>query len=220
MVYPEDIRTVGASMTTTVAEANVGMEISYRDNMPLINRAGGVPVPPGVVVDNDDNPLYAVGKTLHGQISMIALLHPTMLWEGGSFMGEIAAHHVLSVSKNDAARDPNSTDTAAALRFVFSPGYYQVFGGVDINVPIGLGYGLYGRSPLSHPGFSVERGGDFSIGVAGDYLKVWKFGLTYTRFFGDSDNALTPPNSANPYYSYKQNLKDRDFISLTFQRTF
>lgn len=220
LVFPENIRTLGASATTTVHDINVGAEVSYRWNMPLINRAGGFPVPPGAVVDNDDDVLYAVGRTLHAQVSWIGLLHPTMLWEGGSFLGEVAFNRLMSVSKNPGAVDPNATDNAAAIRFVFAPAYYQVLNGLDVSVPIGVGYGLFGRSAMFNPGFGVDNGGDFSIGISGEYYKVWKFGLNYTHFFGEADNALTPPNSAAPFYSYKQNLADRDFISLTFQRTF
>lgn len=210
LVYPEGIRAFGASMSTTVADVNVGAEVSVRSNMPLVPQAGGV-TSLGAI---------PVGKTFHAQASWIALLHASPLWQGGSFMGEVAYHRITSVTANEASLDPNGTRSASALRFIFKPEYYQVLDGVDIGIPIGLGWGLYGRSLISNPGFSVEHGGDLSLGISGDYQKVWKFGLSYTTFLGKSDNVLTPPNSAAAAYSYKQNMKDRDFISLTFQHTF
>jgi hypothetical protein len=210
MLYHEGIRAAGLSASTTVGDVNVGVEVSARTNMPLVSVAGSTQSVDG----------YPVGKTVHAQLSWIALLHASPMWQGGTFMGELAYHRVMSVTRNEAALDPNGTRSASALRFVFTPQYYQVFDGIDIGVPIGLGYGLSGRSLVQHPGFSAERGGDFSVGISGDYQKVWKFSLSYTTFFGKADNALTPPNSPTPAYSYKQNLKDRDYVSLSFQHTF
>lgn len=217
-VYPEDIKAFGGSFTTTVGEMNLGVEASMRTNMPLVTRAGGVAVGPGA--DNNDNPAYPVGKTFHAQASLIALLHPTSFWEGGTFMGEIAYNRRLSVTKNAAALDPNTTRDAMAIRFIFSPAYFQVIDGLDLNVPIGLGYGLSGRSSVINPGFSVHKGGDLSVGISADYKKIWKFGVNYTHFFGSADNFLTPANSPAPMESYKQNYKDRDFISFLLQTTF
>lgn len=210
MLYHEGIRSVGLSASTTVGDVNVGAELSARSNMPLVPVAGSTMTPGG----------YPVGNTVHAQASWIALLHASPLWQGGTFMGEVAYHRITSVARNEAMLDPNGTRSAAALRLIFTPQYYQVFDGIDIGVPIGLGYGISGRSLVLHPGFPAKGNGDFSIGISGDYRKVWKFSLSYTTFFGKADNALTPPNSPTPAYSYKQNLKDRDYLSLSFQRTF
>lgn len=218
LVYPEGINAFGGSFTTTVGEMNLGVEASVRTNMPLVTRGGGLAVGPGA--DNSNNPAYPVGKTLHAQASLIALLHPTRLWEGGTFMGEIAYNRRLSVTKNAAALDPNSTRDAIAVRFIFSPAYFQVADGLDLNVPIGLGYGISGRSSVMNPGFSVHHGGDLSIGINADYKRTWRFSVNYTRFFGSADNFLTPANSPAPTESYKQNYNDRDFISFSLQTTF
>ncbi|MCD6675209.1 MAG: DUF1302 domain-containing protein [Burkholderiaceae bacterium] len=210
LFYPEDIKSIGASLSTNIQRTNVGVEVSFRTNMPLVPQAGSVQSSTG----------YPVGKTFHAQASWIALLHASPLWEGGTFLGEVAYHRIISVNSNEAALDRNGTRSASALRFVFTPQYYQVLNGVDIGIPIGLGYGLHGRSLVLNPGFSVEHGGDLSIGINGDYQKVWRFSLIYTTFLGKARGVLTPPNSPAPTYSYQQNLKDRDFISLSIQRTF
>ncbi|MNF10373.1 hypothetical protein D3C80_2112910 [compost metagenome] len=73
---------------------------------------------------------------------------------------------------------------------------------------------------MINPGFSVEHGGDVSIGINANYLRVWKMGLNYTHFFGGDDGLLTPANAAVQSYSYKQSLHDRDFIAFTVQHTF
>lgn len=220
LVFPEDIKIFGTSFSTTVGDTNVAGEFSLRRNMPLVPKGGAVVVPGGFTADNRSNPLYPVGNTAHAQLSWTVLLSPGALWQGGSFIGEVAWHRLLSVTKNANALEPNATRDATAVRMIFQPAYFQVLNGVDINVPIGIGYGLFGRSPVLNPGFSVNHGGDFSIGINADYLKIWKLGLSYTHFFGPRGGLLTPPNAAIQSYSYGQTFKDRDFVSLTIQRTF
>lgn len=216
LAFPENIKTYGASFSTTVGDANVAGEISFRRDMPLVAQGGSVVVPFGVTADNRDNPLYPIGNTAHMQISWIALLKPAALWQGGSFVGEVAWHRRLSVTKNATALEPNATRDATAIRMVFEPAYYQVLNGLDVTVPIGIGYGLFGKSSVLNPGFSTYHGGDLSVGLKGDYLKVWKFGLIYTHFLGGEAATVTPQNA----FSYGQSLKDRNFISLNVQHTF
>jgi hypothetical protein len=219
LVFPEDIKVYGASLTTSVGPANVGAEISYRHNMPLVAQGGAVAIPSGVAADNRNNPRYPVGNTAHAQISFVSLLVPTALWQGGTFLGEIAWNRRLEISKNASALDTNATRDASAARITFEPAYFQVLNGLDISVPVGVGYGLSGKSSVFNPGFSVYHSGDVSIGLKGDYLRVWKVALNYTHFIG-SDTPTTVVNAGVRGYSYGQALGDRDFISLSLQRTF
>ncbi|WP_218196315.1 MULTISPECIES: DUF1302 family protein [unclassified Pseudomonas] len=107
---------------------------------------------PRVAANNDDKALYPVGKTAHAQVSWVALLSPGSFWDGGSFIGEIAWNRLLSVSKNREALEPSASRDASALRMVFEPSYYQVFSGLDVSLPVGLGYGISGRSSVINPG--------------------------------------------------------------------
>ena len=104
---------------------------------------------------------------------------------------------------------------------IFTPAYFQVLPGLDLEVPIGLGYNFDGRSgAVANFNGGSSHGGDFSIGVNGTYQNVWKFGVSYLRFLGDEFSFVTPQNSATPMLSFKQTLKDRDFISFNIHRTF
>jgi len=219
LVYPEKIKALGVSFSTTVGDTNVAGEFSVRDNMPLVPHAGSVTVLPGEQINNNNHPLYPVGRTAHGQVSWIALLDAGPLWEGGNFLGEVAWNRRLSITKNADALDPNATRDAGAVRMIFEPAYYQVLDGVDLTVPIGVGYGLFGKSSVINPGFSVNHGGDFSVGLKADYLKTWKLSLMYTTFFGTEETGVVPANSADQSYSYDQSLKDRDFIAFSVQRS-
>lgn len=211
LVFPEDIRAYGLSASTSIGDANVAAEISVRDNAPLVSQT--MPDFTGTA-DNDDNPLYAVGRTAHAQVSMIQLLNRGSLWHGATILGEIAWNRTLSVRKNRAALEPNTTRDSTALRVVFEPQYFQVLDGLDISVPIGLGYTISGRSSAVG-GFGPDHGGDFNIGVRGDYLKVWQFSASYTHFLGEG-----APIAVGGFKTLKQFSKDRNFLAFSVSRTF
>ncbi len=217
-VYAEGIRTAGMSATTSIGQLNLAAEASIRHNAPL---NGDPQISILQTADNRHNILYPVGKTAHANLSGIYVLQPSALWGGGSVIAELAWNRVLSVTKNPAAIDPNTTRDAWAMRMIFTPAYFQVLPGLDLEVPIGLGYNFEGRSRAiaSFNGGSSD-GGDFSLGVNGTYQNVWKFGVSYVRFFGDEFSLVTPQNSPAPMLSFKQTLKDRDFVSFNIQRTF
>lgn len=211
-VYPEDIRAFGASFSHTIGIVNLAGEASFRDNMPLASSGQFNATGTG---DNDENPLYAVGRTAHAQVSWLASLPPNMLAEESSFVGEIAWNRVLSVTKNRAAFNPNADRDAVSIRMVFEPSYRQVLSGLDISVPIGVGFGI-GNSGAVGTAVNGQHVGDISIGVNGTYENAWRLGLSYTHYFGPEGAYLDSNN--NP--SFKQALKDRDFIALTASRTF
>lgn len=222
LVYAEKIKTFGASFSTVVADANVAGEVSYRWNAPLVS---GPQIDPGLVSNGTDKALYAVGKTAHAQISAIYLLGGSNLWDGAELLGELAWNRTLSVDKNPLAMDTNVTRDATAIRMIFAPQYFQVLPGLDVSVPIGLGYNLDGRSSaVGNFNGGTEHGGDFSIGLKGDYNKQWRFALTYNHFFGKENAVLTPNTvAANPalyMLTGAQSLRDRNFISFTAQTTY
>ncbi|MBW7902909.1 MAG: DUF1302 domain-containing protein [Rhodocyclaceae bacterium] len=222
LVYPEKIKTVGASFSTVLADVNVSGEVSYRWNAPLVS---GPQLDIGFLGNGTNNPLYAVGKTVHLNLSGIYLLGKSALWDGAELLGEIAWNRTLSVDKNPLALDANVTRDATALRMIFTPQYFQVAPGLDLSVPIGIGWNPSGRSSAVEKfNGGVRHGGDVSIGVKGDYQKKWRMALNYTHYFGKEDAFLTP-NTVDPAHgpfmrTGAQSLRDRDFISFTVQTTF
>jgi hypothetical protein len=215
LVYAEGIRAFGASFSTSVGDANVAGEVSVRRNTPLVSVSQANPTGLG---DNDSHALYAVGNSLHAQLSSLYSFNSNGIWDSASLAGEVAWHRRTSITKNAAALDPNSERDAWGLRMSFTPNFFQVYPGVDLSVPLGLGYNPKGRSSvISKFNNGVgDKGGDVSIGLQLEYLQTWKAGLNYTRYIGGSDNFLDSKN-AN---TYGQPLKDRDFIAFTVQRSF
>lgn len=219
LVYPNDIKTVGASFTTSIGDTNFAGELSFRRNMPLVSDA--VTVLPGQLADNGGNARYAVGNTMHINLSSITSLPRSAFWQGGLLLAEIAYNQRLNISHNPEALDPHTTRAASAVRVLFSPSYFQVLPGLDINVPIGLGYTPFGRSSvISNFNGGSYHGGDFSVGVSGVYQQAWNFSLSWTHYLGAVNTYTGPANAAVQTYTFGQSYKDRDFIALSVSRSF
>lgn len=213
-VYPEGIEAFGASFSTTVGNFNLAGELSTRWNQPLASTNQHA-LAVGEAIENDDNPVYATGRTLHANVSWLASLEPNFIAAESSFLGEIAWNRVMSVSKNADAVDPNADRDATSLRLVFEPMYRQILPGLDLSVPIGASY-TNGASMALGTGFGTDHGGDLNIGLKGNYLNTSSLGLTYTHYYGPENTFLDADN----HYTFEQSLKDRDFIAFTVSRTF
>lgn len=214
LVYHEHIRTYGVSASTSVGNVNFAGEVSVHRNVGLQSTAQ---TDLTGTSDNNHNPLYAVGNSLQAQVSWIASLGPSFLATEASWVGEVAWNRRTSISKNASALDPNTTRDAWSLRTIYEPSYRQVLPGLDLGVPVGLGYSPSGKSSV-FGGFSIPHGGDISIGLNGAYLDNWRIGVNYTHYFGPGGTFLVPITLANQ--TFKQSLKDRDFVSLSVRRTF
>jgi hypothetical protein len=194
LVYPRGIGVFGASFSVFAGDSNVAGEISLRDNMPLVSRltastAGASP--------------YARGTTLHGQVSSVTQVAPGRLWQGASLEAEVTANAMLAVTRDAGALVPGRQKTASALRVVFSPQYFQVLPRLDISLPVGLAYDVYGSSAVL-PDQSAHAG-NAELAVDATWRTVWVAALTYTHFLGSPSH---------------QPLADRDFVTLTVSRTF
>jgi hypothetical protein len=229
LVWPAGIDIYGASMSFYVGDVAIGGEISARRNMPLVGSLSAVPGAAGTgdyggggyggggyastrapeqlgntafsqVYPQLD---YPRGDTLHGQISGVTTFPRSNIWDSADFSAEIAMNDVLDVTSGAETLDPTRDRFAAAMRAVFAPQYFQVLPSLDISLPFGLGYGLIGRSSIDA---SQNAGaGDFEAGIDFTYRTVWNAALTYTNFIGTAQD---------------QPFADRDFVSLSLQRTF
>jgi hypothetical protein len=212
-VYPEDIRALGVSFSTTVDAYSFAGEASMRWNMPLVSN--GVTVLPGVQADNDDDALYAVGRTAHINLNVIASFGPNFIAKESGFVGEIAWNRLLNVTKNRAALDPDATDDGLGFKVVYTPTYRQFFSGVDISIPVGLSYFPLGKSAVVSS-FGPDNGGDMNIGITATYLDRVTAGLTYTHYYGPENTNL----NATSQFNFQQSLKDRDYLAFSVKTTF
>lgn len=222
LAYQRDTTALGVSASRSFGEMNVAVEASVRKNQSLASAglaadvSGALPFPTPAN-DNNGNPAYAVGDTAHVNVSSIWSLQPSALWREALFIGEVAWNRLLSCTLHCSSLDPRATRDSVSLRMVFEPTYRQVIPGLDVGIPIGLGWTPKGsRSVLGPFAFPAEGGGDFTIGLNGTLDQAWKFNLAYTRFFGKAAPLLDAERS----FSYGQSRKDRDFLSLTVRRSF
>lgn len=232
LFYHEGVRTYGVSATTTVGEFNFSAEASVRHNVALSNAGtadlyGLVPPMfggPAVPADNAGNPSYPVGRTAHLNLSMLASLGPSVVAREASLVGEIALNRVTAITRNASMVDPNARRDGAALRLVYEPSYRQVSSGLDLSVPIGIGYAPAGRSLALGNAFGVQHGGDLSVGLNATYESAWNASVNLTHYYGgDATPTIVthaPQTQAQTGYTYGQALKDRDFLSLSIRRTF
>lgn len=212
LTYPENIKAYGASFSTTVGSANIAGEASVRRNAPLASIAV---LDAGAGFDNNGNPGYAVGRTAHAQVSAFYTLPPNFISRESLLLTEVAWNRVLSVTRNRAALDPGANRDAWAFRVIFEPTYRQVIDGLDISIPVGLGYSPDGKSGAV-TGFAKHKGGDFSLQVKGNYLDKVRFGVGYTHYFGSEGPTIGPTGT----FTFRQSSRDRDFITFNVSSTF
>ena len=216
--YPENVQAIAVSATKTHGSFNYAAEFGAHFNQDLVSDAevdasvlsyGFVPKP-----DANSNPLYAVGKSIHGNVSWLASLGPSPISKEASWVGEIAWNMLESIDKNPAALDLNTRKHAVGIRTTYQPTWRQLLPGMDLSIPVGASYYPTARSSVVLP-FGYDKGGDFSAGAAIAYLDHWRFGATLTGYYGPVGSFL----DANDHYGMKQDLADRYNIRFTFSRT-
>lgn len=210
IVPTEPVRALGMSMSKLLGDANVGLELSMRDNQPLA-------VKEAVVTAAD--PSYVTGRTAHMNLSTTMLFGNSGVWEGASLVGELAANHVMDIDDvrtRVGGRYPVGTEkvnrdrnkTSVGMRVIFTPTWYQVTPGLDLSVPINLGWSFKGNSMIdtSFPfGGSPDRAGELILGVTMVYLNRWTANLSYINYLGAAD---------------RQPVLDRDYLRFSLQTTF
>jgi hypothetical protein len=237
LAYASNIRTLGASVISSVGQLNWALESSLRWNAPLTSDPAVLGLGPVLRCGtSDDDPCYAVGRTAHLQASGIYVLQPGPLWGGGTVLAELAYNRRLKVTKDIFALgpggtsaglgglDPNSSKGAFALRVLFEPTYYQVVPGLDLSVPLAVGWNFGGRSSaIFNFAGGASDAGDWSLGLKGKYQNAWNFALTYTDYFGKAKTfteTLVTGSGSPRQLTFAQSLKDRAYVSFVASRTF
>ncbi|WP_293612646.1 DUF1302 domain-containing protein [Ponticaulis sp.] len=218
-VFAEDIDVIGASVSQLLGDMNFAAEVSYRMNQPLVATGNTVILPGDTISDGGDNSAFPRGNTWHLNASIINVLGENSLWDGATLIAEFAANHVGSIEENADQLDPLATQSAAAIQVSFVPERFAVMPGIDLKFPIGLSYGISGRSAVNGVLFPAENGGNLSLGLQADVRRQWQVGLSYTHYLGDAGSVIQYDTPV-PTLSYDNFHGDRDFVSFSVQRTF
>lgn len=177
LVWPKAIGLYGASLSGFVGEASYGAEISVRHRMPLLSAALVVPL------GEDAEAAVPRADTWHAQASWEWKLPPALFLRGGAtWSGEIAANGRLGAASNPGQAMPGRTRAAVAVRSVLEPHFFQVLPRLDLSLPLGIGYGLAGRSPVDAT--MARRTGDVSVGIAARFGQNFEALLNLTHYLG------------------------------------
>lgn len=223
--YASDIQVFGLSYANVIFGDSLGAEVSYRKDMPLLSDAA-------YIFSNADLPedgetLGARGDTMHALVNYLGLLKRTPLWDAGSYIVEfdystwikVTEHENLFKGRDGRHSVDNVTDDAGKIWIKFSPQWLQVLPGVDITAPVSFLYGLWGNSATA---FNWARGeGMLGLGLGLDIFTKYKVDLNYVNYFGyveaDATGAVLGRTGAG---GGTAQLRDRDFIALTFKTSF
>lgn len=194
LVYARGIEIYGASLSLPAGQGFVAAEISARRHMPLPSQPG-LPLPGQIA--------FAEGDTLHASVSTLGGLAPGRFWDEATLGAELAANRIIAVTGGAQAFDRGSGRTALAAQAYFVPQYLRVAPGLDLSVPLAVGLGMSGRSGVG--GLPREGAGEVTAGVTLTWRREWQAAVLYTHFIG-------APSA--------QNYADRDFVSVSVQRSF
>jgi hypothetical protein len=195
LAFGHGIALYGASFSTYLGDSNLAGEISLRDHMPLVSAVAASGARTGAE--------YAIGRTIHAQVSVVSTLRPGRWWQGATLMAELSANDRLAIEQGAASLAPDRGRFAASATVLFTPQYFQVLPQLDVTVPVGGTWNAAGNSSVL-PG-QVARSGSVNLGIDATWRAVWQLALTCTRFLGSPSG---------------QTLADRSFVTLSVSRTF
>lgn len=235
--YNQDVELLGVSYAHTWKGASMGWELSTRRNTGL--RSANSFATQSMATYEDV--AGARGNTLHGLVNAVKLLPHSSLWDGASFAGELSFVHLLDVTNDpkkryvgDAANttyncvgaDPAKpamdicpSKTAFSMNIAFTPNWAQVLPGVNMTLPIKLGYGLRGTGATT--GSQIEGNTTFSIGVGATYLGKHNFNIQYAKtIMPYSLNANGSLNTSDPRLTAGAVQNTHDWISFSYKTNF
>ncbi|VVO82271.1 hypothetical protein PS903_01828 [Pseudomonas fluorescens] len=218
MAYADNIKIVGLSLSKDVGGVSVGSDLNVRHNMPLasipaivstnspLGLGAGLGLLPartaatGVVYDTPQkgDSMAATGDTLHWTLNGLMTFPKTPVFDSASLLAELYYSNLLKLdSKNEAlykGKDSYrgidaSTRDNWGIAVNFTPTWYQVFPGVDLNAPMSINVGLDGVSPVS--GGGAKDTGNYAVGVGAVVYNKYFIDLKYVDAFGKTDKCDT-----------------------------
>ncbi|WP_460125154.1 DUF1302 domain-containing protein [Pseudomonas sp. S2_C03] len=225
LAYADNIKIVGLSLSKDVGGISVGSDLNVRHNMPLasipaivstnspLGLGQGLGLLPartastGVVYDTPEkgDSMSATGDTLHWTLNGLMTLPKTPVFDSATVLAELYYSNLLKLdSKNEAlykGKDsyhgidaPTRDNWGIAVNF--TPTWYQVFPGVDLNAPMSVNVGLDGVSPVS--GGGAKDTGNYAVGVGAVVYNKYFIDLKYVDSFGKTDKCDVSGVSTGP----------------------
>ena len=231
LIYKDDIDLWGISLAKNIAGVSVGAELSYRHNTPLNSQVLGNASAAGTPARGTTP--GPVGDTYHGLVNVVGLIPKTPVFDTASYGLELTWSQWADVKSGQnlfnavgypgctvAGQPGNKWDGCTTKNFfglalAFTPTWFQVFPGVDLQAPLTFATGLTGNAATVFGG--NQANGNYTIGVGADIFQKYRVDLKYIDWFGrykDNGNAVTSQNGLTTL------LSDRGFVNLTLKTTF
>ncbi|WP_085717068.1 DUF1302 domain-containing protein [Pseudomonas sp. B28(2017)] len=225
LAYADNIKIFGLSLSKDVGGVSVGSDLNIRHNMPLasipaivsstspLGLGKGLGLLParsdatGVIYDTPHrgDSMSATGDTLHWTLNGLMTLPKTPVFDQATLLGELYYSNLLKLdSKNEAlykGKDsyhgidaPTRDNWGVAVNF--TPTWYQVFPGVDLNAPMSVNVGIAGVSPVS--GGGAKDTGNYAVGVGAVVYNKYFVDLKYVDSFGKTEKCNVSGVSTGP----------------------
>jgi hypothetical protein len=225
LAYADNIQIFGLSLSKDVGVVSVGSDLNVRHNMPLasipaivsstspLSLGQGLGLLPartastGVIYDTPSrgDSMSATGDTLHWTLNGLLPLPKTALFDTATLLTELYYSNLLKLDdKNEALYKgkgtyrgvDQSTRDNWGLAVNFTPTWFQVFPGIDLNAPVSVNVGLAGVSPVS--GGGAKDTGNYALGVGAIVYNKYFVDLKYVDAFGQTDKCNTSGVSTGP----------------------
>jgi hypothetical protein len=231
LIYKDNIDLWGISLAKNIAGVSVGAELSYRNNTPLNAQVLGNASAAGTIAPGTTP--GPVGNTYHGLVNVLGLIPKTPVFDTANWAAELTWSHWADVKSGQnlfnavgypgctVAGQPGgkwdgcTTKDFWGLALAFTPTWFQVFPGVDLQAPLTFSTGLSGNAATVFGG--NESNGNYTIGIGADIYQKYRVDLKYIDWFGRYKDNGTAVTSQNGFTTL---LSDRGFISLTLKTTF
>ncbi|VVO84904.1 DUF1302 domain-containing protein [Pseudomonas fluorescens] len=225
MAYADSIKIVGLSLSKDFGGVSVGSDLNIRHNMPLasipavvstnspLGLGAGLGLLPartaatGVIYDtpHKGDSMAATGDTLHWTLNGLMTFAKTPVFDSAALLGELYYSNLLKLDNQNEALykgkdtyrgidQPTRDNWGIAVNF--TPTWYQVFPGVDLNAPMSINVGLDGVSPVS--GGGAKDTGNYAIGLGAVVYNKYFVDLKYVDAFGKADKCSVSGVSTGP----------------------
>jgi hypothetical protein len=154
----------------------------------------------GVIYDTPEkgDSMSATGDTLHWTLNGLMTLPKTPVFDSATLLAELYYSNLLKLdSKNEALYKGKNTYRGIdqptrdnwGIAVNFTPTWYQVFPGIDLNAPMSVNVGIDGVSPVS--GGGAKDTGNYAVGVGAVVYNKYFVDLKYVDSFGKTDKCDT-----------------------------
>jgi hypothetical protein len=219
LFYPKDIESYAVTVNKAIGEYTFAAEVTYRKNTPLqtdYKNVSGL----GINFNTDSfNPLYAKGDTLNVILNTFSSgMRGNFFCNSQDLIAEVAYVKQLKVN-NELWLDPRYEKEGLTGTIHYTPKWFEVVSGLDLQLPLILSYGFKGKPTSVLWSGQPHHGGEYMVGLYGMLNQVWEMEIDYRHFFGSTSEGVATTQPAFQVVG-NQAFGDRNYVSFYIRRAF